>query len=77
MSLIEGQRNFAALGVCELRLASHVRKPESNDQRDFGWRSINEHTDNIETPVRGVDYGQTYPEDLTGLYYWRPTYWRR
>ena len=77
VSLIEGQCNFALLGVCESRLASKVRRPEPSDQRDFGWRPVNERTDNIEAPVHGVDYGQTYPEDLTSLYYWRPTYWRR
>jgi Cysteine-rich CPCC len=77
VSLIEGQRNFAALGVCEIRLASHVRKPERSDEREFEWRPVSEGTDNIEEPVRGIGYGSTYPEDLTRLYYWRPTYWRR
>ncbi len=77
MSLIDGQRNFAKLGASEVRMVSHVRRPRPVDERDPEWRLINEQTDNIETLVRGIDYGQTYPHDSTTLYYWRQTYWRK
>jgi cysteine-rich CPCC protein len=77
VSLIEGQHNFDKLGASELRLIPHVRMPRPVDERDPEWRPINERTDNIEMSVHGVDYGQTYPEDSTTLYYWRHTYWRK
>ena len=77
VSLIDGQRNFAKLGASEVRMVSHVRRPRPVDERDPEWRLINEQTDNIETLVRGIDYGQTYPHDSTTLYYWRQTYWRK
>jgi hypothetical protein len=77
VSLIEGQRNFDKLGASGVRKIPHVRGSKPVDERDPEWRPINEQTDNIETPVRGIDYGQTYPDDSTTLYYWRQTYWRK
>lgn len=46
-------------------------------ERDPKWRKIDRKLDNIEISVPGIDYGMTYPEDLTRLYYWMPNYWRR
>jgi hypothetical protein len=77
VSLIEGQSNFEEFGVSELRKRPHIRNLTSIDNRDPEWRSIKENTGNIERPVPGVDYGQTYPADRTALYYWRPSYWRK
>ncbi len=77
VNLIEAQKNFAEFGVCERPHADHVRPPETNDRRDEGWRPLNVADDNIEAPIPGVDYGATYPEDATELYYWRENYWRK
>jgi hypothetical protein len=40
-------------------------------ERDPTWRPIDPESDEIEVPAVGVDYGTTYPDDLTTLYYWR------
>jgi Cysteine-rich CPCC len=40
------------------------------DPRDSRWRPIDLTRDDFEVPVDGVDYGMTYPEDPTALYYW-------
>lgn len=77
VSLIEGQRNFDKFGAGELRFLSNVRKPRPEDKRDSEWKPIDANKDNIEDPVSGTEYGETYPSDLTVLYYWRRTYWRR
>ncbi len=77
VSLLEAQENFAKTGVCEKQYAHHVRSPTTSDRRDEDWRPLNVVDDNIEEPVPGVDYGTTYPEDATALYYWRENYWRK
>ncbi len=76
-SLEEAQRNYQTLGAMEERFLPHVRPPDPGEPRDPGWRPIDPDADDAERPVRGVKYGRTYPDDLTRLYYWRPTYWRR
>ena len=77
VNLIEGQRNYAETGVCELAMLPHVRPPTSSELRDPEWRLLDESRDSIEEPVSGIDYGSSYPEDATRLFYWRPNYWRR
>ena len=77
VSLIDGQLNFERYGVCETRFQSKVRAVASSDVRDSDWRPIDEARDNIEAPVPGVEYGETYPADCTRLYYWRRSYWRK
>lgn len=77
VSLIEGQHNFDKFGASELRFLPTVRKPRPEDKRDSEWHPIDANRDNIEMPVSGTDYGETYPADLTVLYYWRRAYWRR
>ena len=76
VSLIDAQRNYAALGASESRFAGNVRSPGQFDRRDPGWRPLDAIVDQIEGGETGVDYGDTYPEDATSLYYWRPTFWR-
>lgn len=39
--------------------------------RDPEWRPLDLNVDKIEVPEEGKDYGQTYPDDRTELYYWR------
>jgi hypothetical protein len=76
VSLIKGQKNFAEFGACEERFLKSVRPVSNSDIRDEEWRPIDLTSDNIEEPVSGFAYGQTYPEDYTHLYYWRSIYWR-
>ena len=61
LSLIESQANFA-------------KSPGADDRRDPGWRpvdlareSFEEWDDHVWLP---------WPDDLTVLYWWRPTFWR-
>ena len=77
VSIIDAQRNFRSLGVCEEWLLRRVRKPGPDDRRDPDWRPLDPSIDDPERQVRGTDYGRTYPDDSTKLYYWRETYWRR
>jgi Cysteine-rich CPCC len=76
VSLIQGQRNFAGDGDSDPWHPPLGRPAAASDVRDRGWRPIDETRDDIEQPVPGVEYGPTYPADYTGLYYWRPSYWR-
>lgn len=71
-SLIDAQRNFAAIGVCEERVLRHVRPPTQDEPREAGWRPIVDE-DNFE--ATGVKEA-AWPDDLTVLYWWRPTFWR-
>ncbi len=78
VSLVEGQRNFKRIGAAERRHVHAVRPPTDEDDRDAEWRELDPAWDNPETPCRGVEYADSYPEsDYTVLYYWRSTYWRR
>jgi hypothetical protein len=73
VSLIEAQENYFRDGVSELRFRSHVRTAEASDVREPQWRRIDVRADRIEEPIPGKDYGFSYPEDATELYYWRQT----
>ncbi len=75
-SLAEAQRNYQMLGAMEEDMVPHVRSPNSEEPRDPDWRPIDPDVDDPERPVPGKDFS-TNPKDLTWLYYWRPTYWRR
>ena len=77
VSLIVAQKNFEKFGACEKRLIKNVRKPVKTDQRDSNWRRIDLSVDKIEEPSDCVDYGETYPEDSTRLYYWTINFWRK
>jgi hypothetical protein len=77
VSLRERQRNYATVGACEEGAVGYVRQPTADDQRDAGWRPLDPAQDNIEDIRTVTNAAQTYPEDLTKLYYWRDTYWRR
>lgn len=76
--LQEGQRNFREYGACERRKLGATRAPVDGEGLEPGWRLIDPARDNIEHPLRGSAYGDSYPwPDTTVLYYWRWTYWRR
>ena len=75
-SLADAQRNFAAAGQSDpSRTAS--RRALGDETQDRGWRVIDLSLDDVEQPTPGVDYGGTYPQDCTQLYYWRHSGWRR
>ncbi|WP_348790208.1 CPCC family cysteine-rich protein [Leifsonia sp. NPDC080035] len=67
VSLLDAQRSYAAVGACEPRFVTSVRKPETDDRRDPGFRPLHEHHD-----VLDVDDAVPLPSDRTLLYWWRP-----
>lgn len=75
VSLIQGQKNFAAIGACEERILEHVRPPLTADKSDPIWRPIDPQRDRYESPFPDKNYldlsTEGYPEDSTQLYYWR------
>jgi hypothetical protein len=78
VSLEDGQQNYAEFGAAERRHQNQVRSPFAEDQQDPDWRRLDRSRDNPESPARGVNYADSYPEeDFTVLYYWRENYWRR
>jgi transposase InsO family protein len=78
VSLHEAQRNYMAFGAAERRNRGQTREPVEGEVLDPDWRPLDLGQDNIEEPMRGVRYADSYPwPDTTVLYYWRATYWRR
>ena len=77
LSLVDAQAAFARIGSSDIKFAKTVRRPTSTESRDPGWRPLDIKTDAPERSVPGTDQGRTYPDDLTVLYYWRASYWRR
>lgn len=77
ISLIEAQKNYQEYGAIEKKFIKHVRAPGGNDEKDTQWYAIDTVNDNIEYPKPGVDYGSTYPDDRTKLYYWTEKFWRK
>jgi hypothetical protein len=71
LSLQDAQISFQKCGACEDRLVEHVRPVGPDDARDPSWRPLDPRRDSMEIPQPGVDYGSTYPQDSTSLYYWR------
>jgi len=71
VSLLEGQRNYRALGACEARFITLVRRPTGQDQRDPGWRSLALSSDTLDAPDAVMHATQDYPEDHATPYYWR------
>jgi predicted RNA-binding Zn-ribbon protein involved in translation (DUF1610 family) len=78
VSLEEAQQNYRDYGASQRRSLGNTRAQVDGERLDDGWRPIDPLRDNIEQPVRGNAYGDSYPwPDTTVLYYWRLTYWRR
>ena len=71
LSLVEAQRNVMRFGVSDERRLARMHAPSPADHRDPDWRPVDLTRDRPETPIPGIDYGQTYPADRTTLYYWR------
>lgn len=76
VSLIMAQENFLRTGSSDPARPPLGRGPAASDARDPEWRPIDEAADDIEQSLPGVEYGSTYPDDPTKLYYWRPSFWR-
>ncbi|WP_369382692.1 CPCC family cysteine-rich protein [Streptomyces sp. cg36] len=72
-SLMEAQANFQRIGAVRQDLVRHVRPPAEDEPLDPGWRPFDPQRD----PVEWTTGGPPHPNDLTELYWWRPTYWRR
>lgn len=73
-SLIASQRAYREIGAMEYRFTGVVRAATSDEPVDEGWRAIEEARDDFEP--RGQNEAP-WPDDLTLLYWWRPTFWRR
>ncbi len=74
LSLIESQRNYGQVGATEKRFTGIVRGAAADEPVDVGWRPIDRGIDSFEP--RGVSK-RPWPDDLTVLYWWRPTFWIR
>ncbi|MCS5497122.1 CPCC family cysteine-rich protein [Cnuibacter physcomitrellae] len=71
-SLLEAQATFLQQGTSDPRLRQHTRPPSDAEAAEPGWRPVDSARDAYEREV-GLD---PWPDDLTRLYWWRPTYWR-
>lgn len=69
--LVDAQKNFQEFGAKEKRVMKFVRKPTPPDTKDQEWRPVDFSKDKIEETKVGTDYGLTYPDDPTKLYYWK------
>lgn len=72
-SLIQAQRNFVEFGASEQRLIKYVRPPTPTQPIEPGWRPVDLNVDVFE-PLAVQQ--APWPDDLTVLYWWRPTFWR-
>ena len=78
VSLLSAQKNFEKFGACQEEHQSKVRPPGSGDLRDPAWRIINPYLDSMDEFIPWVGREANYPEgEMTALYYWRETYWRK
>ncbi|MFJ3395264.1 CPCC family cysteine-rich protein [Leifsonia aquatica] len=71
--LIESQRAYADYGAMEYRFSGVVRAATEQEPVESGWRPIDPEQDSFEADD---DSDTEWPEDLTTLYWWRPTFWR-
>lgn len=73
LSLIDAQVTYEEHGAMERRFVGNVRAPQLDEPIDAGWRRIDVARDSFEA----FDNPSTeWPDDLTRLYWWRPTFWR-
>ena len=72
--LIDAQQTFIKHGAMEERFARNVREPADDEPVEQGWRIVDLGLDSFEgTGVKEAEW----PVDLTTLYWWRPTFWRK
>ncbi|MGW0912123.1 CPCC family cysteine-rich protein [Streptomyces sp. NPDC002784] len=72
LSLIEAQANYRRTGAVAEQVRRRARPPKDDEPVDPGFRPADPARDPFEQAPGG-----RMPDDLTVLYYWRPTYWRR
>ena len=72
-SLIESQHAYRQFGAMEQRFVHLVRAATEGEPIDPGWRPVDLALDSFEP---GGVHDRPWPEDLTVLYWWRPTFWR-
>ena len=72
--LIESQRTYERLGAMEARFMDNVRVATPDEPIEIGWRPVSLTIDSFEP--KGVQV-TPWPDDLTVLYWWRTTFWRR
>lgn len=73
-SLIEAQLNYETYRSAEKRVREFVRPPTVGEPLEPGWRVIDSRLDNFE---QIGDNRTPWPEDLTVLYWWRHSFWRK
>lgn len=73
LSLVEAQAEYTATGAMEHRFIGNVRAATVDEPVEPGWRPADSAVDNFEIADAVRD---PWPDDYTGLYWWRPTYWR-
>jgi hypothetical protein len=73
-SLVEAQQNYREMGATEERFKKCVRAAAAHEPADPAWRPIDPERDSFE-PISVQE--APWPDDLTVLYWWRPTFWRR
>ncbi|MCT9080376.1 CPCC family cysteine-rich protein [Streptomyces fulvoviolaceus] len=73
LNLFEAQANFRRIGAVTEGMKRYVRPPKADEPLDPGFRPADPALDPFEERFTDTPY----PDDLTGLYYWRPAYWRR
>lgn len=73
-SLREAQAGYLASGAIEPGFADSVRAAAEDESFEPEWRTLDTSVDDVE--VWDADRAP-WPTDLTVLYWWRPTFWRR
>ncbi|MGW8484403.1 CPCC family cysteine-rich protein [Microbacterium sp. NPDC055903] len=71
--LIDAQRAYAEGPAMEHRFTEVVRAAAPQEPVDSRWRPIDLERDFFEAED---DRDAEWPDDLTTLYWWRPTFWR-
>lgn len=79
VSLIEGQKNYALHGVCELAMKQHVREPSENEHRDDSWEPYDPAKYHALNWASEADHElwQKVKNEHICLYYWQPEFWRK
>jgi hypothetical protein len=72
-SLIDAQAAYAEHGAMEGRFVANVRAPRPDEPIEEGWRRIDLDRDSFEALD---DRAAEWPDDVTRLYWWRPSFWR-
>jgi hypothetical protein len=75
LSLVHAQASYREFGWSDSRSNTRVRPLTDDEIIEAGWRPIEKERDRLESEVLSAEV--EWPVDLTTLYWWRPTYWRR